>query len=68
MPRVTISPEQIREGDQMVGEDGRVQWTALEDADPIGVTVYCQIQWIDGGRDVRTWHTAVPVQFEVLRA
>lgn len=68
MPRVMISPDQIKRGDQMVGEDGRMQWTALDDADPIGEKIYCSVQFADGGRDMRSWRAAVPAKFEVLRA
>lgn len=68
MAKITISPDQIQEGDQMVGEDGLVAWVALDDADPIGINVYCPIRWADGARDVRVWHTSVPVEFTVIRA
>lgn len=66
--KVIARPDEIRKGDQMIGTDGLVQWVAEEDADPIGDRVYCAVRFIDGGRDIRTWHAAIPCTIVVLRA
>jgi len=44
----------IQEGDQLVGDDGRVYWTALSDADePYGGEVHVRVRFHDGARGDR---------------
>lgn len=51
----SVAVETIREGDRFI-HDGLIQWTAIEDAEPLGADeTSVRVQFSDGGIGDRIW-------------
>lgn len=53
--RIMVPPRELREGDRFRDEDGRLVWTAVEDADVLADSVSCRVEFPDGGITDRIW-------------